>query len=190
MISAQIEPNVGPKLASWIWSISAHELIVAIRGGMREAMNDSGPRTSLRTSSPAIRLAFGRRLGNGVRNQETSGHPSSRACVLAATDRLVYGTVTGKPKSMPNLGSVAGVRNESPGKVRKTSGIHRPRRQARLTHHLAAFAIPPRPFLNPSLEEQKSQIMETIRARLGGGRSHMSTRSFKRTNSRLNVGGI
>jgi hypothetical protein len=29
-----------------------------------------------------------------------------------------------------------------------------------------AFSIAPRPFLNPSLEEQKSEIVATIRARL------------------------
>lgn len=163
MINFQVEPDAGPKIAAYMDRVRA-QIISAIRGGMRQAMND------------LAQYVIATKLSGSPIGQQAAANKYTRPGDLAASilagvrvggnDEEVYGTLSGRPKNMPNLGfwQEFGTKHlERSGKLNVFIGLDG---APVFTRHIAAFSIPPRPFLNPSLHEQETQITETIRARL------------------------
>jgi len=163
MIQFTLEPDAGPKLAGYMEHVRAR-IVSAIRAGMREAMQD------LARYVVASKLS-GDPIGQQAAPSRFTKPGDLAASILAGVrvggnDEEVYGTLSGRPKNQPNLGYWQEFGTKHPavaGKMRVFAGADG---QLVFTSSIAAFSIPPRPFLNPSLAEQKAQIMATIRARL------------------------
>lgn len=162
MLTFQIEPNAGPKIGAYMERVRSR-IIAAARSGMREAMND------LAQWIVESKLSGG--FGIGIQSAPSKyTNPGDLAASLlkgvrvSVRDELVRGTLTARPKNMPNLGFWQEFGTNHPAVSDKLNVFTGRDGKLVFTHHLAAFSIPPRPFLNPSLEEQKAQIMETIRA--------------------------
>jgi hypothetical protein len=163
MIRFTLEPDAGPKLAGYMEHVRAR-IVSAIRGGMREAMQDL-----------ASYIVANKLSGNPIGQQAAPSRftkPGDLAASIMAGVRVggneqeVYGTLSGRPKNQPNLGYWQEFGTSHPavaGKLRVFAGADG---QLVFTTSIAAFSIQPRPFLNPSLGEQKAQIMATIHARL------------------------
>lgn len=163
MIRFTIEPDAGPKLAGYMEHVRAR-IVSAIRGGMREAMQD------LARYIVATKLS-GDPIGRQASPSRLTKPGDLAASILAGVrvggnEQEVYGTLSGRPKNQPNLGYWQEFGTNHPaiaGKLRVFAG---PDGEMVFTTSTAAFSIAPRPFLNPSLGEQKAQIMATIRARI------------------------
>jgi hypothetical protein len=163
MIDFQLEPNAGPKIAAYMDRVRA-QIISAIRGGMRQAFHNL-----------AEYIVASKLSGSPIGQQAMPGKytkPGDLAASILHGVRVggnedeVYGTLSGRPKNMPNLGfwQEFGTNHlERSGKLNVFIGRDG---SPVFTHHIAAFSIAPQPFLNPSLREQESQIFETIRTRL------------------------
>lgn len=155
MITFTIEPDAGSKIAAHLERVRV-QIISALRGGMYQAMGE---------------------LAEYVVGSKLSGSPVGRragdlaAAVLAsvrvrANDEQVYGSVAAKPKKLPNEGLWQEFGTKHPPVLDKLRMFAAPGGGLVFTRRTREFATEPRPFLNPSLQEQKTQIMETIRGRL------------------------
>lgn len=155
MIRFTVDPNDGPKIAAHLEQVRVR-ILTAIRGGMREAMQD---------------------LAQYIVGSKLSGSPIAQrkgnlaAAVLASArvtgnEEVIRGSVAAKPRVNSNEGIWQEFGTNHPaleGKLRVFIGRDG---TPVFTHHLKAFTIAPKPFLNPSLHEQETKIVETIRARL------------------------
>jgi hypothetical protein len=163
MITFNVEPNAVPNIASFMERVR-FQIIAAIRGGMREAMKD------LAKYIVATKLS-GSPIGRMATPNKLTKPGDLSASILAGVrvggnEEEIYGTLSGRPKNMPNLGYWQEFGTNHPAVSGKLNVFVGKDGNPVFTHHLAAFSIAPRPFLNPSLDEQKGQIMETIRASL------------------------
>lgn len=163
MIDFNIDPNAPQNIAAYMERVRA-KIIGALRGGMREAMGD------LAKYIVATKLS-GSPIGILSTPNKFTKPGDLAASILegvrvGGNDEEVYGTLSGRPKSMPNLGYWQEFGTNHPSVSEKLSVFVGPDGSPVFTRHLAAFSIAPRPFLNPSLQEQQAQIIATIRARL------------------------
>lgn len=155
MLTFTIDPNSGPNIAAHLEQVRVR-ILQAIRGGMRAAMEG---------------------LALYVVSSKLSGSPIERhkgdlaAAVLASVrvssnEEQVHGSIAAKPRSLPNLGIWQEFGTQHPAVLDKLRVFASPSGGLIFTRHTREFKIAPRPFLNPSLQEQKLQIIATIRARL------------------------
>lgn len=165
MIRFEVEPQAGTKIAAYMEHVRSR-IVSAIRGGMYEAMNDL-----------AQYIVASKLSGSPIGMQDTPTKytkPGDLAASILRGVRVggrdggdeIYGTLSGRPKNQPNLGYWQEFGTVHPAIAKKLMVFAAPDGTMVYTQGHKAFSIAPRPFLNPSLVERETQIMDTIRARL------------------------
>jgi hypothetical protein len=85
---------------------------------------------------------------------------------VTSNDETVHGSIAAKPKKLPNEGIWQEFGTKHAAIANRLRVFAAPDGNIVFTRATKAFQIPARPFLNPSLHEEESQIIATIRARL------------------------
>jgi hypothetical protein len=151
-----VEPGAPQKIGAYLERVRANAM-KALRDGMREAM------TELAQYVVASKLA-----GNPIHSRLGALAAAILASVrVGGNENYVRGTIADKPPRMPNEGiwQEFGTQHAADlsGKLRVFVG---PDGAPVFTRKIGAYQVAPKPFMNPSLEERRRQVIETIRARL------------------------
>ena len=128
----------------------------AIRAGMRQAMQELAEYVvSAKLSGGVLQ----RRSGNLVNAVMSSVR-------IKVTDEFVAGSINAKPPKMPNEGYWQEFGTNHPAITGRMRVFAAPDGSIVFTRRTRTFQIAPKPFMNPSLHERESNIMDTIRAKV------------------------